>query len=92
MLPVQSKMARAALGWGTRELKVRVGISHDTLARLERGDPTIKEETFLKLQAAYEAAGIIFVAENGAGPGVRLPKTKTTTKPPKKRVKPKAKA
>lgn len=87
MVPVQSKMARAALGWGTRELKERVGISHDTLARLERGDPTIKEETFQKLQAAYEAAGIIFVAENGAGPGVRLPKTKTAAKSPKKRAK-----
>lgn len=86
MSPDQAKMARAALGWGTRELKDKCGISHDTLARIERGDATIKEETILKLQYAYEAAGLEFTPHNGVGEGVRW------AKPPKKRDAGKSKA
>jgi hypothetical protein len=29
-------------------------------------------ETLLKLQRTFEKAGIIFIDENGGGPGVRL--------------------
>ncbi len=73
MLSVQCKMARAALGLGVRELAELATVSPDTIARLERGDP-LKERTVAAIRAALEAAGVIFVDENGEGPGVRLRK------------------
>ena len=73
--PSQSKMARVALGWGVRELAKRVGVSPDTIARLERGEQ-LKGSTLQAIKSAFEAAGIEFIPENGGGPGVRAPKRK----------------
>jgi transcriptional regulator with XRE-family HTH domain len=64
-------MARAALGLGVRELAERAKVSPDTIARLERGE-VLRERTVDAVRAALEGAGVIFVAENGEGPGVRL--------------------
>ena len=66
-------MARVALGLGVRELAELAGVSPDTIARLERGDP-LKERTVAAVRAALESAGVILVDENGEGPGVRLRK------------------
>src|SRR6201989_3011845 len=68
-LPVQCRMARAALGLGVRELAAAAKVSIDTVARFERGDE-LKERTIDALQRALEAAGIEFT--NGDQPGVRL--------------------
>ena len=70
-MPVQCRMARAALGWGVRELAAAAKVSTDTVARFERGDE-LKERTIDALQRALEAAGIEFT--NGDQPGVRLTK------------------
>jgi transcriptional regulator with XRE-family HTH domain len=70
-LPVQCRMARAALGLGVRELAAAAKVSIDTVARFERGDE-LKERTIEALQRALEAAGIEFT--NGDQPGVRLTK------------------
>jgi len=69
----QSRMARAALGWGVRDIAGRAKVSPDTIARLERGEE-LKERTVEAVQAAYEQAGIQFIPENGGGAGVRLAK------------------
>jgi transcriptional regulator with XRE-family HTH domain len=71
ILPVQCRMARAALGLGVRELAAVAKVSVDTVARFERGDE-LKERTVDALQRALEAAGIEFT--NGEQPGVRLTK------------------
>ena len=71
LLPVQCRMARAALGWGVRELAAAAKVSIDTVARFERGDE-LKERTIEALQRVLEAAGIEFIYGNGGGPGVRL--------------------
>ena len=71
LLPVQCRMARAALGWGVRELAAAAKVSIDTVARFERGDE-LKERTIEALQRVLEAAGIEFIEPNGGGPGVRL--------------------
>jgi transcriptional regulator with XRE-family HTH domain len=68
-LPVQCRMARAALGLGIRELAAAAKVSIDTVARFERGDE-LKERTIDALQRALEAAGVEFT--NGDQPGVRL--------------------
>lgn len=73
MQPVQSKMARAALGLTVRDLAELAGVSHDTIVRFEGGSD-LKPRTVEAIQRALEAAGVIFVDENGEGPGVRLKK------------------
>jgi hypothetical protein len=64
-------MARAALGWGVRELATAAKVSIDTVVRFERGDE-LKERTVEALQRAFETAGVEFM--NGDHPGVRVTK------------------
>ncbi|WP_394107665.1 helix-turn-helix domain-containing protein [Xanthobacter autotrophicus] len=73
MLAVQSRMARAAVGWGVRELAKAAGVSVDTVSRLEKGE-TLLPRTVEAIQIALEMAGVEFIEENGGGPGVRLRK------------------
>ena len=72
LLPVQCKMARAALGLRVRELALKSDVSTDTIVRYEGGDPTIRPRTVAALRATLEAAGIEFIDPDGGGPGVRL--------------------
>ena len=62
-------MARAALGWGVRELASQAKVSTDTVSRLERGE-TLRERTVDDIRRTLESAGVEFT--NGDRPGVRL--------------------
>jgi transcriptional regulator with XRE-family HTH domain len=73
MEPVQCRMARAALGWGVRDLASAAQVSPDTIARLERGE-MLYPRTLAAIRGAMENAGVVFIGENGGGPGVRLRK------------------
>lgn len=73
MKAVQLRMARAAVGWGVRELAERAGVTANTITRIEKGGDA-RLSTLDALQAALEAAGVQFIAENGGGAGVRLRK------------------
>ena len=64
-------MARAAVGWGVRELAEKAGVTANTVTRIENGADA-KQSTIDALQRALEAAGIEFT--NGEQPGVRLAK------------------
>jgi transcriptional regulator with XRE-family HTH domain len=68
-LPVQCRMARAALGMGVRDLAAAAKVAIDTVARFERGEE-LKERTIDALRLALEEAGVEFT--NGGQPGVRL--------------------
>jgi transcriptional regulator with XRE-family HTH domain len=72
-LPVQCRMARAALGLGVRELATAAKVARDTIVRFERGDE-LKERTVDAIRDALESAGVEFIDDNGGGPGVRLGK------------------
>jgi hypothetical protein len=74
-LPVQCRMARAALDWGIRELANAAKVSADTVARFERGDE-LKERTVEAIRFALEAGGIEFIDDDGDCPGVRVKKRK----------------
>ena len=67
-------MARAALNWSLETLAKAAGVHRNTISNYETeryaGDP----EKLQAIQRALEAAGVIFVAENGDGLGVRLKK------------------
>lgn len=80
LLPVQCQMARAALGWGVRDLAAAAKVGVDTVTRFERGE-TLMERTVDAIQRALEDGGVEFIPENGGGPGVRL--RKPVAKPPK---------
>lgn len=73
MKSVQMKMARAALGWGVRDLAEKAGVTANTVTRIENGADA-KQSTIDALRAALEAGGVEFIPENGGGPGVRLRK------------------
>ena len=72
MKAIQLRMARAAIGWGVRELAEKAGVTANTVTRIENGADA-KQSTIDALQRALEAAGIEFT--NGDQPGVRLTKT-----------------
>ncbi len=69
-------MARAGLGISVRELAEKARVSTNTITRFEGGEP-LKERTVEAIYDVFEAAGVIFIAENGEGPGVRLRKERT---------------
>ena len=71
MRAIQLRMARAAIGWGVRELAEKAGVTANTVTRIENGADA-KQSTIGALQRALEAAGIEFT--NGDQPGVRLTK------------------
>ncbi len=64
-------MARAALRIGVRDLAEMASVSAMTISRFETNKSGGQANTLRKLQSALEAAGIVFIAENGGGPGVR---------------------
>ena len=73
MNAAQCKMARAATGLGIRNLAKLADVSPDTIARLERGEE-LRPATIAAIRAALESAGVVFLPENGNGPGVALRK------------------
>lgn len=81
----QLRAARALLSWSQERLADAAGVSLPTIKRLEPGDGPLatRVETHDKLKSALEGAGVIFVEENGEGPGVRLRKQRTGVPPPK---------
>ena len=59
------------------ELAERAGVSLETIKRLEgmRGMVAAQLATVVAIRRALEDAGVIFIDENGEGPGVRLRKS-----------------
>ena len=79
MRAIQLRMARAAVGWGVRELAEKAGVTANTVTRIENGADA-KQSTMDALQRALEAAGIEFT--NGEQPGVRLTKAAASASDP----------
>ncbi|TPN49348.1 helix-turn-helix transcriptional regulator [Mesorhizobium sp. B1-1-7] len=72
--PSQCRAARALLDWSQAQLSAASKVATKTLADFERGKRTPYDRTLVDVRVALEAAGVIFVDENGEGPGVRLRK------------------
>jgi len=53
-------MARAALGWGVRDLAQKANVSPDTVARFERG-AALRERTIRLVHDAFATVGIEFI-------------------------------
>jgi transcriptional regulator with XRE-family HTH domain len=76
MAPAQSRGARALINWSQPELAKASGVSISTVRDFETGKRSPIGNNLAAMRAALEAAGIIFIEENGEGPGVRLRKMK----------------
>lgn len=74
----QLKGARAIARITLEQLSTETGISRQTLRKWESSDVIDARSTNLaKVQRALEAHGVVFVDENGEGPGVRRRKVRS---------------
>ena len=77
----QLRAARALLRWSAQELANASKVGVATIRRVEviEGEIPVTSANEAALRKALEAAGVVFIDENGGGPGVRL------RKPPKQK-------
>ena len=70
----QIKAARALVRMEVKAIAEAAGLSFDTVKRLEmfRGPISANTRTEAALRRAFRGLGVIFIDENGQGPGVRL--------------------
>jgi transcriptional regulator with XRE-family HTH domain len=72
--PAQSRAARGLVDWSQTELAAQSNLSESTIRDFEKGRRVPSANNLAAVRRALESAGVIFVAENGDGPGVRLRK------------------
>lgn len=74
----QVRAGRALVRMEQRQLAEAAGVSVQTVKRLEAVSGAISANTATEaaIRRALGAAGVIFVDENGEGPGVRLRKVR----------------
>ncbi len=70
----QIRAARALLRWSAQDLADRSGIGFRTIQRFESesGIPASRSKNLEAIRSSFEAAGVVFIDQNGGGPGVRL--------------------
>ena len=68
------RAGRALLRWSAADLarKTALGVNTIRRAELSEGEPTLTAANELAIRWALENAGVVFIEENGGGPGVRL--------------------
>jgi hypothetical protein len=75
MNAVQCRMARGALDWTTRRLATAAGVPVG-LARDFQIGHAVKPGDVALMRKSFEDAGIVFVDDDGDGPGVLLMRSK----------------
>ena len=68
----QCRAGRAIIEWSQAQLSQSAGIDVQTIADFEKRFRAADETTRRRLRATLEAAGVLFISENGGGAGVRL--------------------
>jgi hypothetical protein len=68
----QCRAARAVIEWSQSQLSQSASIDVQTIADFEKRFRAADETTRRRLRATLEAAGVVFIAENGGGAGARL--------------------
>jgi len=72
--PAQCRAARALINWSQLELATAARVGVVTVRQFEIGAAEPRNATADAIERALIGAGVIFVPENGEGPGVRLKK------------------
>jgi len=68
----QCRAGRALVDWTQAQLSQSAAIDLQTVADFEKRFRAPDETTRRRLRAALEAAGVVFISENGGGAGARL--------------------
>lgn len=68
----QCRAARALLSWSRKDLASAAKVAERTIVDFETDVRNPYERTLRDIKAAFEAAGVAFIPENGGGAGVRL--------------------
>jgi hypothetical protein len=68
----QCRAGRALIEWTRQQLSQAASIDQQTIGDFERRFRAPDETTRRRLRATLEAAGVVFIAENGGGAGARL--------------------
>jgi transcriptional regulator with XRE-family HTH domain len=69
----QCRAARALLNWTQGDLAERTSLSAVSIRAFEKGGE-MRDSNLKLLRMSFEAAGVVFIPENGGGAGVRLAK------------------
>ena len=68
-----TKAARALAGWTSVDLSNASGVPIDTIRSFESGrNKSLNSVNERAIVTAFDAAGVVFIPENGGGAGVRL--------------------
>ncbi|MBZ9980362.1 helix-turn-helix domain-containing protein [Mesorhizobium sp. BR-1-1-8] len=70
--PEQSRAARGLLDWSQTQLGTASNLSESTIRDFEKGRRVPSINNLAAIRAAFEARGVLFIDQNGNGPGVRL--------------------
>lgn len=71
LLPEQCRAARGLLDWTQEELARRAGVSRSTIRDFESGRHELHRATEAQVVKAIEEGGVLLIASDEAGPGVR---------------------
>ena len=72
MTAAQCRAGRALIEWSQSQLSLSASIDIQTIANFEKRVRAVDETTRRRLRATLEAAGVVFISENGGGAGARL--------------------
>ncbi len=70
--PAQCRAARGLLDWSQQQLADAASVGLSTVRNFEKGRSAPVTNNLNAIRHALEGAGVIFVDQNGHGPGVRL--------------------
>ncbi len=76
LMASQCRAGRAMIEWTQPKLAEEAGLGLSTIVDFEKDRRPISDAAKDMIEKALSKAGVIFVSENGDGPGVRLRKQK----------------
>lgn len=74
MTPAQCRAARALINWPQPQLAEAAGLGLSSVVDFEKDRRKVSNGAVERIKVALEAAGVVFLPENGNGPGVALRK------------------
>lgn len=74
MTPAQSRAARGLVSMTQADLAKAANLGQSTVIDFERERRAVSAQAIDSIRTALEAAGVVFLPENGNGPGVALRK------------------
>lgn len=70
--PAQCRAARGLLAWTQGALAEAAGVGLSSVVDLEKERRDVSEDIKAKIRSAIVDAGVMLIAENGGGAGVRM--------------------